>query len=110
MGRIVIVMEEVCGDCRVPMGEDGYETDDLFSDSSLEGSAVKRRTKIKRCKKCQPAFEEKIEKLKKAGLVKVIPFGVSGRVTKDRLSTMRDFPGREKNRAKKEEVAHGNSH
>lgn len=102
MGKIVIVYEERCGDCRVPMGEVSYETDDFFSNASLEGSVVKRKTKLGRCKNCQPVFDQKIKELRDKGKVQMVPFGKSGRKKEDQQSTLKDFVGRDKGREKKE--------
>ena len=102
MGKIVVVVEEKCGDCQESMGETSYETENLDSDPKLDGSRVKRQIKFKRCKKCQPIFEGKMQELKKAGLVQVIPFGQSGQKKEVREVTLRDFVGRERNKLKKE--------
>lgn len=102
MGRIVIIVEEVCGDCRNFMGESSYETEDFFSDSSPGGTTVKRKTKLKRCENCQPVFDQKIKELRDKGKVQVVPFGKSGRKAEDRQSTLTDFVGRDKSREKKE--------
>lgn len=102
MGKIVIVYEERCGDCRNFMGESSYETEDFFSDSSLGGTTVKRKTKLKRCEKCQPVFDQKIKELRDKGKVQIVPFGKSGRKKEDQQSTLKDFVGRDKGREKKE--------
>ena len=109
MGKIMIIYEERCGDCHYFIREITREMENFFSDSGNGGTTVKRRIIIKRCKKCQPAFEQMIEELKKAGKVRIIPFGVSGRDMKDRLSSPNDFVGRDKSKRKKE-VSHGDDH
>ena len=107
MGKIMIIYEERCGDCQDFIRETAREMEDFYSDSGNGRATVKRKIILSRCKKCQPAFDEKIEKLRKAGKVRIIPFGVSGRDTKDRLSSSNDFVGRDKNRVRKE-VVHEN--
>ncbi|PJA86737.1 MAG: hypothetical protein CO141_03150 [Candidatus Moranbacteria bacterium CG_4_9_14_3_um_filter_42_9] len=110
MGRIVIIDEERCGDCHGFIQEVAYEVEELFLDSENSGP-VKRRIKIRRCKKCQPIFEQKIANLKKEGKVKKIPFGMSGQNAEDRQTTLRDFIGRDRKRVKKEMGGkHGNAY